>query len=257
MVMTSTSILNKAYAIYPVELCLGVVIAWYLGEDRLQLHREKYYFVRSKNFVNEIFAYKGNLVWTILFVSLAYVQINARCRNQATLPRDQRTLPSSPLRGLLKQYASKIILKMVLLAIIFWFIDSVFIITGGSCLLGEGTQSAERCRAGGGKWVGGFDISGHFCFLVNVSMILWFELSHYQKYLERESVLSPNGMLAKSIIGLVVCVLVVWILMLMITAIYYHTILEKILGCSMGYICVLVMYRLVPHYPSVNDRLYS
>lgn len=252
----SAAVCNGAWIVYPIELILGIIIAWYMGEDRLDKQRKEHYFLGSKNFVNEIFAYNGNLVWTVLFVCLAYVQIEVRCRNYALLPQDPRNMPSNPLRGLLKQYASKIVLKNVLLMVIFWIIDGIFILTGGSCLMGPETHSAEKCRASGGKWAGGFDISGHFCFLVNISMILWFELSQYRKYVEREVVGSLGGMLTKGILALTVAVLTIWILMLMITSIYYHTVLEKILGCLMGYICVAVMYWLIPRSPVCNRLLY-
>lgn len=248
---------KKAALIYPLEVFVGCLIAWLLGDDRLELQRRKYYLLKSKNVINGIFAYKGNLVWTVDFVCLALVQICVKCQNHALLPRDIRTTSSGPLKGLLKQYASKFVIKNVLLAVIFLIIDGIFILTGGSCVKGDVTRSAERCRSSGGKWVGGFDISGHFCFLVNISMILWLEISQFRNYMERESVVFPYSKVVKGVLVATMAVLGIWILMLMVTAIYYHTVLEKILGCAMGYICVLVMYWLIPRSKLANGLLYS
>lgn len=246
-----------AASIYPLELVLGCVIAWILGEDRLELQRRTYYLLESKNIINGIFAYKGNLVWTVDFVCLALVQIYVKCRNHALLPRDARTNSSGPLKSLLKQYMSKIILKNVLLAITFFIIDSIFVLTGGSCLNGDVTRSAERCRISGGQWQGGFDISGHFCFLVNISMILWLELSQFRSYMERESVVFPVSKVVNGVLVVSSGVLGIWVLMLMVTAVYYHTVLEKVLGCALGYVCVLVMYWLIPRSRRFNGLLYS
>lgn len=254
--LTYGEICKRAYVVYPIELCLGIAIAWSMGDFRLEMQRERYYFLSSKNFVNEIFAYKGNLVWTVLFVCLAYVQIEMKHRNYALLPQYHGNVPNYPRRRLLKQYASKFILKNVLLMLIFCVIDGIFILTGGSCSTGANTYSAERCRASGGRWVGGFDISGHFCFLVNISMILWLELSQYWTYIEQEAVTLPNSRFMKASLIMTVNVLAIWIAMLMITSIYYHTVLEKVLGCLMGYVCVTVMYWLIPRSASCNKLFY-
>ncbi|QLQ80936.1 hypothetical protein HG537_0E02910 [Torulaspora globosa] len=254
--LTYSAICKRAFIVYPIELCLGIALAWCMGEYRLEIQRQRYYFLNSKNFVNEVFAYNGNLVWTLLFVSMAYVQIDTKCRNYAILPQYQRNVPNYQIKGLLKQYVSKFILKNVVLMVIFCFIDGIFILTGGSCLRAANTYSAEKCRASGGQWVGGFDISGHFCFLVNISMILWLELSQYWKYVEQEAVMVPNSRLIKASLIMTVSVLAIWIAMLMITSIYYHTVLEKVLGCLMGYTCVIVMYWLIPRSSFCNKLFY-
>lgn len=239
---------KNAGLIYPIELFVGCVIAWFLGENTLEKQRKEWYLLSSGNIVNKFFAYRGNLVWTVVFVCLAYVQIYTKCHTYSVLPRDARTMPLAPLKGLLIEYACKFIIKNLMLMIIFFFIDTVFVLTGGSCVNGTVTRSAERCRTSGGDWVGGFDISGHFCFLVNISMILWIELSHFQRYLERESLLPPLNRWFRGIVAITVGVLAIWIFMLMVTSIYYHTVLEKLIGCAMGYICPFVIYWVLPRF---------
>lgn len=243
--------------IYPCELVIGCAIAWILGEDRLAKQRKEQYLLRPGNFINRIFAYQGNLIWTILFIAFAFVQIYIRRLNSIPLPRDARTVKSRSLLRELKQYGCKIILKNFLLMLIFGFIDNVFVLTGGSCSDNSNTHSAERCRKNGGKWEGGFDISGHFCFLVNVSMILWLELEHFQSYVKEQEITAYLNRFFKGIIMPILGVLTIWILILMVTSIYYHTILEKVIGCAMGYICVAIMYGIIPNNSRLNQLLYQ
>ncbi|QLL30668.1 hypothetical protein HG536_0A04830 [Torulaspora globosa] len=87
-------------------------------------------------------------------------------------------------------------------------------------------------------------------------MILWLELSQYWKYVEQDAVVLPASRLIKVCLIITVSVLMIWIAMLMITSIYYHTVLEKVLGCLMGYICVTVMYWLIPRSPFCNKLFY-
>lgn len=252
---------KRAASIYPAELLLGYTISWLVGQETLEVQRRNHYLLGSRNVINAIFAYKGNLVWTVDFLCLASVLIYVKCQNHALLPtsytRETGKASYGPLKGLLKQYFSKIVLKNALLVLIFLFIDNVFIMTGGSCVDGESTRSAERCRVSGGQWAGGFDISGHFCFLVNISMILWLEISQFRCYMGRESVVFPARKIVNSVLLLTFGVLGVWISMLLVTAIYYHTLLEKILGCALGYVCVVVMYGIVPRSRSLNSVLYD
>ena len=74
-----------------------------------------------------------------------------------------------------------------------WFfgpalIDRGFRLTGGQCELLETEEGRERmgetreyltataCKLGGGKWIGGYDISGHVFLLVLGSAFLWLEI---------------------------------------------------------------------------------
>lgn len=207
--------------------------------------------------INQIFAYKGNLIWTFLFIGLAVARTYLESRISADLPRDARMIGRNPVKGCIKQYVSKIILKNVLLLLIFFIIDRTFILTGGSCSSGSKIRSAERCKANGGKWEGGFDISGHFCFLVNISMILWLELQQLRHYIVEQELQFALNTWCQAIVGCTVSVLIMWIVILMVTSIYYHTVLEKIIGCAMGYICPIVMFVIIPKNLRLNKLLYQ
>ena len=237
---------NALIVFYPILLLTGLFFSFVLSEDTKEHQRKTVYLLNSRNFINGIFAYKGNLVWTILFAYIALVQVYIHSKNFEILPTsiveqsftsdlDQRTLIISS-----KQYIGKFLFKNFLLYLCFVVIDEIFITTGGQCSSGNestGLRSAEACRKTGGEWVGGFDISGHFCFLMNISMILFCELVIYFRYIKTHNL---QGVLTPWINYGMYCImgtLFIWSMLLFITAVYYHTLLEKILGCIMG--CLL------------------
>ncbi|GAV53933.1 hypothetical protein ZYGR_0AK04350 [Zygosaccharomyces rouxii] len=247
---------KKAATVYPIELVVGCTIALLMGNERLEWQKREHYFLNPKNFLNELFAYHGNQIWTILFCGLAGLQWYLKTHIPDVIPRDVRTIVHNPTTSLIKQYIVKLILKNILLAVLFFFIDGIFILTGGSCSDHSGTYSAEKCRQNGAQWEGGFDISGHFCFLVNISMILWFELQHLKSWLIEEDMIKGVNVWCKAIIGTTIFTLATWNFILVITSIYYHKILEKVLGCAMGYVCPLIMYWLIPAHDNVRKILY-
>ncbi len=62
-----------------------------------------------------------------------------------------------------------------------WFfgpglIDRLFLWTGGACQADAGIASAAACKAIGGTWLGGHDLSGHVFMLVLSSVFLWQEV---------------------------------------------------------------------------------
>ncbi|CCF57179.1 hypothetical protein KAFR_0C01860 [Kazachstania africana CBS 2517] len=245
--------------IYPCILFLGLFLSAVISDETKSYQKDRIYLLRSSNIINEIFAYNGNLVWFILFSFVASLQIYIRSHTFILLPHDIVDVDSKEnVRAkLLKEYMVKFLLKVFILFVCFLIIDNIFILTGGSCAPGGATRSAEQCKALGGDWLGGFDISGHFCFLTNISLILWIELHHYSKYTEEEELQSRINKWIKRSLIVVEVVLYIWMFLLLVTSIYYHTILEKILGCIMGYACPLVMYWLIPNQPRMKSLLYA
>jgi Inositol phospholipid synthesis and fat-storage-inducing TM len=113
--------------------------------------------------------------------------------------------------------------------------DKIFVWTGGSC---QGTSnpindpSSSLCRNVGGKWLGGFDPSGHSFLLVLSSLYLWFEL------LPLLRVDNKVPILLKLVLG----VLVAWWWMFLMTAVYFHSFAEKLGGMIPAYlICSLYL----------------
>lgn len=264
---------RKAYLVYPIQVLVGAVISILVSEETLNHQKKTYTLLKSSNLLNIIFAYKANKIWPIFFFSLALLQIYfhylARL-DVLPLPISSSDTGSTYLsygnrRPLLKdrvittmaaQYACKFVLKNLLLFLSFQFIDHVFVWTGGQCSSGSGTTSAEKCRLEKGKWYGGFDISGHFCFLVNISMILWMELHLFSRFVQAEDMLWVVNKWVRACLVIISVVLLIWIGILWVTAIYYHTILEKMLGCFMGYICPVFIYHILPRIELLHDYLY-
>ncbi|EDO14824.1 hypothetical protein Kpol_339p11 [Vanderwaltozyma polyspora DSM 70294] len=243
--------------IYPFEVLIGWALSKIIGDLKLESQRNNFYILRSSNIVNELFAYHGNQVWLVLFIFLCLVQIYYRSKRFSLLissesfnGRDQLIARGKPL---VKQYICKLILKNLMLILVFSVIDNVFIFSGGECTSGSGTRSSQRCRHENGHWEGGFDISGHFCFLVTISMILWIELHQFKKHVDLEGLSGQLSLYSKIILMTVFTVLCIWVFILFITSVYYHTFMEKVLGCAMGYITPYVMYHIIPN----NEFLYS
>ena len=149
-----------------------------------------------------------------------------------------------------------------------WFfgpplIDRGFRLTGGQCELlqteegragmGETREflTATACKLGGGRWTGGYDISGHVFLLVLGSAFLWLEILPIvvrhaglrEQRLVRDSDGSvknaaseaqagggykdePKGATEGVSVPIVVAGLSWW--MLLMTAAYFHTWVEKV-----------------------------
>ncbi|SCV05029.1 LANO_0G16930g1_1 [Lachancea nothofagi CBS 11611] len=245
---------TKAFLlVYPCILVQGALVNLIAGASRLEHQRDTYYILSSKNWINQIFAYRGNLIWTILYVALASFQIHMRVSRSGALPLDARSSRRDSLMRTVKPYLVKLALKNLALTLVFLIIDRTFIWTGGSCSISD-TKSAEVCRHQGGNWENGFDISGHFCFLTTVSLVLWLELSASQKYMSINDIVSSRSW--HFLRASVVFVLVTWAFVLSVTAIYYHTFLEKVLGLAMGYICPGIMYWAIPAHQKLSSLLY-
>ncbi|KAJ1668552.1 hypothetical protein IW140_002697 [Coemansia sp. RSA 1813] len=128
-------------------------------------------------------------------------------------------------------------------AMVRWFfgpplLDRFFVLTGGSCALDSPLPapiaSLSACRAAGGQWAGGHDVSGH-CFL----------LLHSALFLVEEVLVPllslPAAMLPRSAAamrrGAAVCaaaLICVWVLMLFFTAKYFHGAMELLSGILVG-----------------------
>ena len=220
-----------------------------------------FYLFSSRNFINRIFAYKGNLIFTILYVSISFAKFidfrkasnMSQLKKISLLPlpnaldtKDSKRLVTSGKKILTIQLV-KFTLKNVILYLDFWVIDHIFVWTGGACDLDTTAMNritdAEKCRKLSGKWEGGFDISGHFCFLTSVSLILFYEIHEICRFYENNDYrdFSP---FTKSVVSAMITTLYLWCCLLFVTSIFYHTLMEKILGLAMGYICSSVIYSI-------------
>lgn len=238
--------INIFYLIYPAILAGGLLLSPVVPESW-----QTFYFFSSRNLVNQIFAYKGNIVFTLLYFLVSIARIGGvPLRKQApisllplpnTVEIDDEKKKLTKLR-LISSQVVKFVLKNVILFINFFVIDHLFILTGGNCFIDGSVQrsitDAQQCSRKDGKWKGGFDISGHFCFLVSISLILFNELAIITQECQFRKAI-------KAISYLVLSVLFIWCCVLTVTSVFYHTLLEKVLGLLMGYLCPLVIYSRV------------
>ncbi|KAL4735856.1 inositol phospholipid synthesis and fat-storage-inducing TM-domain-containing protein [Aspergillus similis] len=267
--------------IYPATLLLGSLfsvlspIAQYPdpSEDAVTASASApiNYFARKDNIFNLFFVKLGWIWFTLAFAALLL------------------TYPPSPHRGRRQAQA----LSRYALATTAWYfvtqwffgpaiIDRSFVITGGKCedalselnnvqnekgVIGAGVEdfgvylTATACKAAGGAWRGGHDVSGHVFMLVLVTAVLGFEafgVLAQESEAENDASASAN---AKTVaetgnevrtwtmrfVGGVVG-LGWW--MLLMTAIWFHTWLEKANGLLISLGAIYTIYflprRIIP-----------
>lgn len=249
--------------IYLTILLGGIIVNLIIPEHLKQWVITSVYPFRHGNLINEIFAYHGNTIWDGLFVLLAYMNVKILTKEwDPLLINNNKNNTKYTYTKIIKSFIIKFILKNLILFILFLFIDRIFIWTGGHCQLDAelnptGSKyreivDAELCRSKRGSWIGGFDISGHFCFLINISLILWIELYQLDKWMASTSMdwnqLYRYEKVLKFGHWAIVTVLSIWIFLLITTSIFYHTVPEKILGYILGHISPLIIYYVIPRY---------
>ncbi|KAG6001283.1 hypothetical protein E4U21_004520 [Claviceps maximensis] len=167
-----------------------------------------------------------------------------------------------------------------------WFfgaplIDRGFRWTGGTCdNLGEGDVfSAVACKAAGGTWSGGHDISGHvFLLVLGTSFLLqevgWAVGRWASRSTEERCVIMPDGALKSAHVvaeidpgqgrgqlslgiggrtAVAIAALNSW--MLLMTAIYFHTWFEKFTGLLTALIGIYLVYVLPRFVPLLRGIL--
>lgn len=172
-----------------------------------------------------------------------------------------------------------------------WFfgpplIDTMFRFTGGQCeklRKGEGVDmsdarefiTAATCKAVGGTWKGGHDISGHVFLLILGSSLLWLEflpaLTRMEGLrdgrlitlndgktasvaVEKEEVKTEGDATARGVkFALGVAGLMWW--MLLMTAAYFHTWFEKFTGLMVAFVGLYGVYFMPRGVPQVRAVL--
>ncbi|KAL4876015.1 inositol phospholipid synthesis and fat-storage-inducing TM-domain-containing protein [Aspergillus karnatakaensis] len=235
------------------------------------------YFARKDNIFNLYFVKIGWIWFTLAFALLLLV------------------LPPSPHRARrqLQAFSRYVLATIAWYATTQWFfgpaiIDRSFVLTGGKCetilrglsenqavqekgvvgaaVTGAGEESlgvyltAAACKAAGGAWRGGHDVSGHVFMLVLVTAVLAFEGVGVIASDESEGV---NGVGRKSegekevsdgqdeagevrtwVLRFVGAVVGLGYWMLLMTAIWFHTWLEKANGLVISLAVVYTIYIL-------------
>ncbi|ETN38097.1 uncharacterized protein HMPREF1541_07721 [Cyphellophora europaea CBS 101466] len=265
--------------LYPVVLATGSlfsVLSPVASSQDASDHRHNY-FAGKRNFINLYFVKLG---WFWTTVAFGFLQST------------NRSPSSSKSRHYSQAFTRFAIVTMVWYLTTQWFfgpalIDRSFTITGGHCespplselsdfkesITFPTIASATYCKAKGGRWRGGHDISGHIFMLVLSSACLVYELyiadshsahphvspaaaaklAHDLTDEERKAVggwesetAARVRMYARYFLWGVVA-LDVW--MIMMTAIWFHTWLEKLSGLVLAAAAIWGVYFLPEAVP--------
>ena len=217
------------------------------------------YFARKNNIFNVYFVKIGWLWTTAAFLSLllTYPAFNSR-----------RIDVNTRLRRIWQACFRYALITVSWTLTTQWcfgpaIIDRGFIATGGKChrpvhrstaLLSEidTILTAVACKASGGSWSGGHDVSGHAFMLVVASAFLAFELagslwpatdssqgikdkdegSPVRDQDTGDTLNGPTGWSRNFVLGVIG--LSLW--MLLMTGIWFHTFLEKVSLCSLSFV---------------------
>ncbi len=258
------------------------------------------YFAGKHNILNLYFVKIGWLWTTLAFVLLQLTNSTAAITSSTRQQRpSSRSIPNTknPLLQALLRYAL-ITLSWILTTQ--WFfgpalIDRSFTSTGGRCIPQSSTSTLHTnplsttppsdldlstvatnlsCKAAGGKWLGGHDISGHFFMLVLSSAFLFLEFfiseaRHHSSAQSAHPHISPSAAAhiaketteeEKRALGgwegaevakarlwtryFVWAVILLDAWMLLMTAIWFHTLFEKVSGLALAAGAVWAVYFL-------------
>ncbi|RYP37667.1 hypothetical protein DL767_002840 [Monosporascus sp. MG133] len=285
---------------YPVILAFGTLFSILSPETRAapydagrqshaQDHTAPSYFARKDNLLNVLFVKRGWAWVTAAFVAFALFG------HPALLASTRRRIHAVTRWALIT--ACWVLVTQ-------WcfgppLIDRGFRITGGRCqaaheaVAKEGLGAADTkdvftaaaCRAAGGRWSGGHDISGHVFLLVLGSYFLAQEggwvlvragaLARPAGVREERCVVMPDGAVKGAgveaerdgdgggdggaydpALGLAgrfaVAVIVLCLWMLLMTAIYFHTWFEKLTGLLVALMAIYGVYFVPRFVPAVR-----
>ncbi|KAF1958253.1 hypothetical protein CC80DRAFT_490855 [Byssothecium circinans] len=274
-------------AIYPITLFFGSIFSIISPASRaapyssiLQSHEPATapsYFAHKKNIFNVYFVKKGWFWTTAAFFAFL-----------AMWPGFGKGLSVKRIRAALRYSA----VTLWWVFVTQWFfgpplIDRGFRFTGGQCELlrdeskREGMSetreyiTAATCKAVGGRWKGGHDISGHVFLLILGSALLWFEflpaLTRVEGLRDGRKIMLADGKLASVAVekdleqemdesttqgikfSLAVAALMWW--MLLMTAAFFHTWFEKFTGLLVAFSGLWVVYFLPRASPGVRAVL--
>ncbi|KAF7719285.1 Uncharacterized protein PECH_004779 [Penicillium ucsense] len=250
------------------------------------------YFARKNNIFNIYFVKIGWLWTTAAFASILFFQPAYRVSSSSS-PAQQQIRTRRVMQACLRYAIATTIWYLMTQ----WFfgpaiIDRSFIFTGGKCeeLIDRASRvdsddspsaqldlfSAAACKAAGGAWKGGHDISGHVFMLVLATASLAYEavgvkafsapsVSRANGEASRERKTSDaavpgttgdqdgDGLARKFSLRLVWGVIILGWWMLFMTAIWFHTWLEKWSGLAIALSAIYALYIMPRRLPAWRE----
>lgn len=139
-----------------------------------------------------------------------------------------------------QRYIVKFVLYLAIsIGIDGWFfgplmVERLNVLTGGHC---DSQLTMEECRADPySNWIDGFDLSGHYLFLITLSLLVLSNIGKTRELrngdLEAQSggVSNTVRVLQKSVRTLCNWLLAIWFLEFCLTSVFFHTIGERAAG---------------------------
>ncbi|KAI6171604.1 hypothetical protein M3Y97_01035800 [Aphelenchoides bicaudatus] len=222
----------------------------------LNVEMSENYFTQKHNFIN-VYGTKLGWFWTLLFLT-PFIGLTSYLHHNSA----QLTLFH--------------LLRLVV-ATAFWYACTnsfvVFEQLTGKCL-GDAAINRRTCFDNGGKWIPGFDISGHTFILLYSILLISEEATSFRNWPTRPKILDNTSneksrfesdehqRRTKTVQWLFLCLFaihLVWDFQLIITSLYYHTVSHKIIGALFAVTSWFVTYGLwYPRYfPNVPIRRLS
>ncbi|GAB7339689.1 hypothetical protein MBLNU457_6265t1 [Dothideomycetes sp. NU457] len=293
-----TTLESILLSIYPLTLILGSLFST-LSPSSRQSPYNPVLQAHEPSQAPSYFAKKSN-VFNVYFVKIGWVWITAAFF-LFTLSHSSLGPPLSPT---LTPRRVKAVLRYLAITTVWTFttqwcfgppiVDRGFTFTGGKCemLAREGVDlsspknvaSHAACKAVGGTWKGGHDISGHVFILIMGSAMLWLEILpavlRVAGLREERAVLSADGVVRSAAaeteevdrrgksnmpvpemrelgigvrVALGVAGLSWW--MLLMTAAYFHTWFEKFTGLVVAFGAIYVVYFLPRAVPALRNLI--
>lgn len=252
---------------FPLILLIGLLIRLSLFILRLDIDPSALPLLSRTGRLNTYFAGHSFEEYTSIFILItAFLYlfksstVRYDSRPGSILPVTSRDLVSDDSGG--KNLITKQLIKLALLfswinILISWFFgDPIFerILkgTGGRCSNGNAKLSYHQCLADDGNvWVGGTKMSGHSlilsCFTVTLlfevhNLITVYRINRLNGVLDSISAKRYQALFYWSLIAISGTAILIWLSLFTITAIFYHTILEKIVGLTCGLVVPYLFY---------------
>ncbi|KAM3722012.1 Acyl-coenzyme A diphosphatase FITM2 [Dirofilaria immitis] len=207
---------------------------------------DHYYLVKKNNILNNYFVKLG-WFWTC-FVLCPFIWYISIAIGQSIL-------------GIMQNLS-----RIVIATTIWYYCTHAFVVfeqMTGHC---HGSKLSPRssCAVDGGKWIPGFDISGHCFILIYSSLIICEEALAFRTIttVRRTRKISSikNGNFIR-IFFIFMCVLhLLWDFELLISVLYYHHIYHKVMGALVAILCWYFTYHVwyrkigIPPPPLQHDR---
>lgn len=244
--MSDTIRQNEQYSIYLFGLTYLFSIPFTLLD--LTNYGEKIGLIELVYWVNHIFVQKYGYFW----FTVAYLG------NIFTYLLDGR-VPTRIVSYFLQKYSINTLVYILLTIWCFGelIIERINMWTGGHCVQEmQIINDPKRCSELMLPWINGFDLSGHYYFIVSTSMLLFPETIRVRALCVTGKSFGINRKFLKTaFILLTLILLAIWFSMFVVTSLFFHTILEKTIGILMGVVIPLVIRHIdFPNDAVPNER---